>query len=405
MLRERLINTLQYVPGQQQTVDLPRDACFHMLQFSCFGANLASTQLAVTGTGGRFAPGFPFNMIEEIRIIRNGSDVVFQGSGKQLAYEHFILNTSAPFARLFTTNANVETLLTQTVRGLTVPANPDGINQRVAGFQVPTAAGTTVNVGVDAEMELWFQNGTDDSFFSTLVDARPLATFQAQIRWAPMNAFYIPGTDETAVLTASWGISSYDQDNVKQDQPWGTFKRSSQSYANFAYGSNQQQIVLSRGNYFQSIQFETLAYKSLSTIIPMPENAVMARILNRLNTQYNLRDTSFRLLQAKNMSDYGGRAQPYAQAGGTPQGQACLYYPAAIDSRKELIATFALDVFDLLVDVNPAASAQNGPTTALTNPVINLLIEEIIPGESVAKNAPQGAVNGSTVRTSAKPYA
>ncbi len=403
MLRERQIQSLVYTAGQQQTVDLPRDAVYHMIQLQCLAGEVVSTQAAM-GTGGTFDAAFPFSLIEELRVIRNGSDVVFQGSGRQLAAEHYYLNTTAPFARLYTVNANVETLRTATVRGVTIPANSDGIMARGGGFTIPNAPASTATVYFDMQVELWFQLGPEDAYFTTLVDARPLATFQLQVRWSATNQVVIPGTGETVAISANFAVMSYDQDNLAINQPFGTFKRSSLTFANLAYGSNQQQILLPRGNFYQGIQIETRAYKASSTVIPAPENAVLGTILNRINTNYQLRQTSFQALQGKNLSDYGGRSSPYQTAQGMPQGSAYLYFPVAGDKAAELIPTFTFDQFDLLLNVQAAGSAQNGATTGATNPIIDLLLEEVIPGVSVSKAAPQGAMAGSIARTSAKPY-
>ena len=402
MLRERQIQSLTYTAGQQQTVDLPRDAVYHMIQLQCLAGAVASTQAAM-GTGGTFDAAFPFSLIEEVRVIRNGSDVVFQGSGRQLAAEHYYLNTTAPFARLYTSSSNVETLRTATVRGVTVPANSDGIMARGGGFTIPNAPASSTTVLFDMQVELWFQLGPEDAYYSSLLDARPLATFQLQVRWSATNQVIIPGTGETVAITANFSVMSYDQDNLAINQPFGTFKRSSLTFANLAYGSNQQQILLPRGNFYQGILIETRAYKSASTVIPAPENGVLGTILNRINTNYQLRQTNFAALQAKNLSDYGGRSAPWATTG-MPQGSAFLYYPVAGDKAAELIPTFTFDQFDLLLNVNAIGSAQNGATTGATLPIIDLLLEEVIPGVSVSKAAPQGAMAGSIARTSAKPY-
>lgn len=404
MIRERQIQSLTFTAGGQQVVDLPRDAVYHMLQLSCMGGVVSSTQAAMTGTGGTFDAAFPFSLMKQIRVQRNGSDTVFQGSGAQLAKEHFYLNRAAPFARIYTVSSNVETLRTATVRGITVPANSDGINANGGGFSIPTSAGNTVSVYFDFQVELWFQLGPEDAYFASLVDARPLATFQLEVQWAALNQVEIPGTGETLAISATVSVLSYDQDNLAINQPFGTFKRSSQSYANFAYNTSNQQILLPRGNFYQGIVLSTRAYKASSSVIAAPENAVLGNILNRINTNYQLRQTSFQQLQAKNMADYGGRAQPFSTAQGMPQGWAYLYYPVAGDKASELVPTFTMDTFDLLLAVNADTAAQNGATTGATLPIIDLLIEEVIPGVSVSKSAPQGAMAGSIARTSAKPY-
>lgn len=403
MIRERQIQSLVYTAGGQQVVDLPRDAVYHMLQIGCFAGQVVSTQGAM-GTGGTFESQFPFSLIESLRVIRNGSDVVFQGSGAQLAKEHYYLNTAAPMARLYTSAANVETLRTATVRGVTIPANADGICANGGGFTIPNAPASTATVLFDMQVELWFQLGPEDAYFSSLVDARPLATFQLEVRWAATNQLVIPGTAETIAITANFTVMSYDQDNLAINQPFGTFKRSALSFANLAYGSSNQQILLPRGNFYQGIIIGTRAFKAASTVIPAPENSVIGNFQNRINTNYQLRQTSFEQLQAKNMADYGSRSQPYQTARGMPQGYAYLYYPVAGDKASELVPTFTMDQFDLLLNIDAIGSSENGVTTPATLPVIDLLIEEVIPGVSVSKNAPQGAMAGSIARTSAKPY-
>ncbi len=403
MIRERQIQSLTYAAGQQQTVDLPRDAVYHMIQLQCLAGSIQSTQGAM-GTGGTLEAAFPFSLIEELRVIRNGSDVVFQGSGAQLAKEHYYLNTTAPFARLYTVAGNVETLRTATVRGVTVPANSDGICANGGGFSIPNAPNSSATVLFDFQVELWFQLGPEDAYYTTLVDARPLATFQLQVRYAATNTLVIPGTAETVAIEANFSVLSYDQDNLAINQPFGTFKRSGQTYANLAYGSGNQQILLPRGNFYQGVILSTRAYKASSAVFPQPENNVLNQILNRINTNYQLRQTTFQSLQAKNMSDFGGRSSPYQTAQGMPQGWAYLYYPVAGDKAAELIPTFTMDTFDLLLTTAALGASQNGATTVATLPVIDLLIEEVIPGVSVSKNAPQGAMAGSIARTSAKPY-
>lgn len=404
MIRERQIQSLTFSAGTTQTVDMPRDAVYHMIQLSCMAGTVSSVQAAMTGTGGTFESNFPFSIMNSIRVIRNGSDVVFQGSGRQLAKEHYYLNRAAPFARIYTVSSNVETLRTATVRGITVPANSDGINANGGGFTIPTSAGATTTVYFDFQVELWFQLGPEDAYFSSLVDARPLATFQLEVQWASVNQFEIPGTDETVTVSANISVLSYDQDNLAINQPFGTFKRSALSYSNLAYASSNQQILLPRGNFYQGIQFGTRAYKASSTVIPGPENNVIGNFQNRINTNYQLRQTTFQQLQAKNMADYGSRSQPYQTAQGMPQGFAYLYYPVAGDKAAELVPTFTMDTFDLLLNLQALNASQNGVTTSATLPIIDLLIEEVIPGVSVSKNAPQGAMAGSISRTSAKPY-
>ena len=87
-----------------------------------------------------------------------------------------------------------------------------------------------------------------------------------------------------------------------------------------------------------------------------------------------------------------------------PQGFAYLYYPSATNQGSELVPTYVMDQFDLQVSTNAIGSAQNGVTTASTNPTIDLLLEEVIPGVDIGSAAPRGSSAGSLARTSAKPY-
>lgn len=403
MIRERQLNSLTFSEGNTQTVDLPRDAVFHMLQLSVMGGSIVSTQGAM-GTGGTFESTFPFCLIRNLRLIRNGSDVVWQGSGAQLAKEHYYMNRAAPFARIYQVSANVETLRTATVRGVTVPANSDGINANGGGFTIPNAPASSATVLFDFQVELWLQMGPEDAYIGTLVDARPLATFQLEVTWNSLTNCVIPGTAETLAVTASMAILSIDQDNMPVGERFGTFKRSAQQYANIPFGSTGYQILLPRGNFFHGIIMATRAYKSASAVIPAPENAVLSTIDNRINSNFSLRKFNFPQEQAKNMSDYGGRHQPYSTAQGMPQGWAFLYYPVAGDRAAELVPTYVMDQFDLLVSTNAIGSAQNGATTGATNPIIDLLLQEIVPGVSVSESAPRGAQAGSGRATTAKPY-
>lgn len=403
MIRERQLNSLSYADGQTQTVDLPRDAVFHMLQLSCMGGVITSVQ-GGSGTGGTFESTFPFCLMRGIRLIRNGSDVVWQGSGAQLAKEHYYLNGSAPFARIYSYASNVETLKTASVRGVTVPANSDGINANGGGFTITTGASSTVTTYFDCQVELWLQMGVDDAYVGTLVDARPLATFQLEVTWAALANCIIPGTAETTTCTASFQVLSIDQDNMPSMEKFGTFKRSAQQYSNIPFGSTGYQVLLPRGNFFLGIIIATRAYKAASTTIPGAENAVLSTVENRINSNFSLRKFSFQQLQAKNMSDYGGRPQPFSTAQGMPQGYAYLYYPVAGDRAQELVPTYVMDQFDLMLNTNAIGSAQNGVTTASTAPIIDLFLQEVIPGVSVSDSAPRGAQAGSSRRTSAKPY-
>src|SRR5262245_44401135 len=110
MIRERQIQSTALTTaalGSTVLLDLPRDCVYHLLQLSLIAATYTEDQAAMTGTGSSFEANFPFSLIRNIRLIRNGSDVVWQGSGPQLAKEHYYLNNAAPWARLYTVAANV----------------------------------------------------------------------------------------------------------------------------------------------------------------------------------------------------------------------------------------------------------------------------------------------------------
>ena len=406
MFRERQLASIAYAAGQVSRARLPNDAVYHQLQFAISGGTVTST-FGLAPTGPTFDSRFPFCLIRDMRIIRNGSDVVWQGSGAQLMHEHFMLNNKAPLARLYTDAANVETLRTGTSRGVTIPANSDGINANVVQFQGASIASDTItSVKFDMQAEMWFQLPVDGrSATNTLVDARKLSTFDIEITWADYASYIIPGTNNTANVTAcTLQVLSIDQDNVSTDEDFGTFKRSAFQYANFPYGSSNQQIQLARGNFWLGMLLETRAYKAASTVIPQADNGILGSIQNRLNTNFQLRVADFKQLQAKNMSDNGGRMSPYDVAGSGPQGKAAIQYTAALDNPGEMVATYVTDVFDLLLQFNAIGSAQNGVTTVGTAPIIDVLTQEVIPGVTVSSAAPQGAKNGSIGNTSAKPY-
>lgn len=407
MFRERQLGSVAYAAGQVTRTRLPNDAVYHQLQFAIQGGSVSST-FGISPTGPTFDSTFPFCLIRDMRIIRNGSDIVFQGSGRQLQYEHMMLNSSAPLGRIYNTTANVETLLTGTSRGVTIPANSDGIMANVVQFQgTSTASVTQVSAQFDMQMEMWFQLNVDgtSSSTNTLVDSRKLSTFDLEITWADPTTFIVPGTNNTAnVITANMSILSIDQDNVKVNEDFGTFKRSAFQYANIPYGASNQQIPLSRGNFWYGMLFDTRAFKANSTVVPQYDNGLVANILNRLNTNFLLRQSDFKALQAKNVSDNNGRTSPYDVAGRGPQGRAAIQYTATLDNPGEMIPTYVTDVFDLILTTSAIGAAQNGVTTAATLPIIDILTQEVIPGVTVAANAPQGASAGSIGKTSAKPY-
>lgn len=404
-MRERQLGSAAFSSGNITTVQLPRDAVYHTLQVSCFGGSFATVQGAM-GTGPTLVPGFPFTLIRQIRVIRNGSDVVAQFSGEQMAKEHYYLNGEFPKARLYTTSTNVETLRTATVRGVTIPANSDGIGANAGGFGVPDAPAGTGTLSFDMQSDIYFQLGVDDAYYSTLVDSRKLASFDLEITWATEAAqIAVAGTANTSsAATMTLNVLSLDQDNLEVKDEFMTFKRSTNSISNYAYGSSNNQLILPRGNFFYGIQMATRAYKAGSTVNPIAENAVLGQILNRINTNFQLRSTTFQQLQAKNISDQGGRAQPWETSQGGPQGYAQLLYVNAGDRVAEMIPTYAMDMFDLQLAVNAIGSAQNGVTTANTAPVIDFLYEEVIPSVSPGGSAPRGATAGSIGSVSAKPY-
>lgn len=404
-IRERQLFSLAYSAGNTSRQQIPRDAVFHFLRVSCFSGSLVSTQGSM-GTGPTLVPGFPWTLIRQIRIIRNGSDVVFSASGEQMAKEHFYLNNMHPFARLYTVTSNVETLRTATVRGLTVPANSQGIGENMGGFAVPDAPGSSVTLKFDFQSDIMFQTGVDDDYYATLVDARPLADFAIEVDWALESAsIAAAGTANTSTLaTFSLNILSVDQDNVKDGLPYGTFKRSQYSQNAFPYGTGNNQILLPRGNLMMGLIFGTKAYKAGSSINAIAENDVIANLEMRVNTNLSLKKFDFRQLQANNIADHGGRQNALGLAEGSPQGYAYLSLVNATQTLRESVPSFAFDQFDVQVSTRAASEASNGVTTNATNPLIDVLIEEVIPGVSMSPNAPQGAQAGSIARTSAKPF-
>ena len=405
MFRERQLASIPYVAGQTQRARLPNDAVYHLLQLAIYAGTI--TSVAITGpTGPVLESNFPFSLIRDMRLIRNGSDVVWQGSGAQLAKEHFYLNNSHAKARLYTVASNVETLLTSTNRGVTIPASSAGIGANLANFVGAITASDTAVTYFDMQMEMWFQLNLDGKAATeTLVDARKLATFDIEITWSDVSSVMTAGTNNTTnTVACTLQVLSVDQDNVSVQTNFGTFKRASFQYSNFTYNSSNNQIMLSRGNFWYGLLLQTRAYKSGSTVIPRPENNILGNIQNRFNTNFLLRVASFRQLQAKNNSDNGGRQNIYDHAEGHPQGWAAIQYCSALDNPGELIASYVADVFDLLVDVQASASASNGATTGSTSPVIDILTQEVIPGVTVAPNAPQGSQAGSLASVSAKPY-
>lgn len=404
MIRARQLGSLVYSSGNISTVQLPRDSVYHLLRLSCFGGSFSTVQGAM-GTGPTLVPGFPFSLMRQVRLIRNGSDVVFSASGEQLAKHHYYLNKSHPQARLYTVSSNVETLRTATVRGVTIPANAQGIGSNQGGFTVPDAPAGTGTVNFDCQVDLWLQLGVDDGYFSTLLDARPLASYDLEITWASEAAqIAAAGTANTSnSASVSFQVLSLDQDNVKVDAKFGTYKRSNVQISNFAYGSENNQVLLPRGNFFYGIQLGTKAYKSGSSTVPVSENSVISTITNRINSNLYLRTVDFRQLQADNLSDFGGRQSAWDAAEGCPQGFAQLNYVNAGQKMSELVTSYAMDQFDLQLSIRAQGSATNGATSNNTNPVIDLMYEEVIPGVGRDGIGPQGAAAGSIARTSSQP--
>lgn len=407
-IRERQLATMSYTSGGTSTLELPRDAVYHWLSFSVMGGTWTSVQGSM-GTGPKVESNFPFSVIKNIRLIRNGSDVVAQMSGAQAAKAHFAANRSHPFARLYSTSSQTETLRTASVRGVTVPANSQGIGSNCGGFGPADAPSSSAVMQFDFQFDVQFQlYGVDDSFFATLVDARKLASWRIEIDWATeAQLVALAGTANTSdtINAFSMDIMSIDQDDLAVDNNFGTLKRSTLAYNNFQYGSSNNQIILPRGNFYKGILFQTRAYKNgASSTVSYPENRVLGTIQNRINSNYYLRKVDFRELQAKNIADQGGRQNAWHTAQGEPQGFAYMDYVSAGQQAKELMPTYVMDLFDLQVDVIASASQQNGTVASNTNPLVDLLIQEVIPGVSVGGAAPQGATAGSINPTSAKPY-
>lgn len=404
-IRERTVQTLTYVSGGRTRQRLPTDAVFHALRLNVEGGTFSTAQGAM-GTGPTLVPGFPFSLIQQVSIIRNGSDYFYSVTGEQLAKQHYYLNNSFPKARLYTTNANVETLRTATVRGVTVPATSEVLGQNLGGFSVPDAPASTGTVQFDMQADILFQIPNLDQYFATLVDGRPLSDFAIEIQWANVNdQIAVAGTANTS-NSASFNVTvnSLDQDNVQENIDWGTFKRSQIVPAGIAYGSQNQQILLPKGNLLTELIFETKAFKAGSATVPVAENDVLGLINLRVNTQFQLKTLTFRQWQSNNVADNGGRQNAFALASGTPQGYCQIPLFNATQDLKEALPTFAFDTLDLQVSANALGSATNGATTGGSLPQVAVLVSEVIPGKTVSASAPQGAINGSTSRTSAKAF-
>jgi hypothetical protein len=408
MIRERQIQSATFSAGTTQTVDLPRDAVYHMIQLSVRQGTITQA-VADSGVGSVLSDCFPFNIIKNLRLVRNGSDVVWQGSGTQLSKEHLFLNKSHPYARLYTTTTNVDTVLTLPVyQGITVPANSQGIGEAAQQFALaPTAATTAATSSItyfDFLMELWLQLGVDDIYYGSLIDARKLASYQLELQYAATGDVMLAGTlITTTTIAATIQVSSYDQDNLDVKEQFGTFKRSSLSLNNVPYGSTNQQILLPRGNYFHGIIIETLAQKAQSATVLRHESGVLGQINNRINSNYTLRATTFKDLGSKHLADNWIDC-PYNTTANSPNGFAYLSYPMAGKRGAELVPTYVMDQFDLQIATNASTAAENTADSASTNPTIVLLLQEVIPGVSIGNMAPKGAFAGSSRATSTKPY-
>lgn len=420
MIRERNIQTATYSAGQSQVLDLPRDAVYHIIQLE-FSGYVTNVQGA-SGTGCVFDDCFPFSILKNIRLLRNGSDVVYQGSGCLLAKEHYYLNEKFPHARLYTMASSVETLLLSSAalalggKGVTVPANDEGIGMTQVQFATATSASSTTTVNFDFQVDLYLQMGPEDLYYGSLVDARRLATFQLVLDYANVTDCVIPGTANTNTIAASGRVLSYDQDNLSTDIDFGTFKRSQLSFSNLTYGSTNQQVLLPRGNYFHGVIIDCLAQKAGSTTVLSHENGVISSLINRINSNFQLRNTAWEDLQRKNQSD-GCSNNAFTGSRGMPNGTAYIYYPVTGDKGSELVPSHVMDQFDLVLAIASSTTVtggaggntgingpENGATTSSTNPTINMLLEEVIPGVSLGESYPTAAMAGSRRATSAKPY-
>lgn len=412
MIRERRLGSLTYGgAGAVNTFEMSKDAVYHQVQIEIDG-NLSITYPSGTAqVNSQLAEGFPFNLIQRIRLIRNGSDVIWAGSGKQLAKESLILNGTFPFARIWVDGTNngggtANALLTKSVRGITIPSNSEGIGCNNAVFTDTAASGTVNQIDFRAVLELWLQLPVD-KYFTTLVESRSLSSFQLEVTWEQTSNFIILGSNSggaaTLVTTINCAIMSYDQDNLAPGLAFGTFKRSSLTPPGVAYSSSGQQFLLPKGNLYFGVLIEALGLKSAGlATIPQPGNDIITEIVNRVNTNYYLRDVFFRDLQAKNRNDGALSSSPYDTLGAGVLGWAAIKYPITGDKLKELVQTFSYDTFDLLFSLNATTGGGDG-NTYNGSPTINILTQEVIPGRSVAAGSPRGAYAGSIAATSAKP--
>ncbi len=422
MLRERRLNSPTWTNNSVVQVELPKDAVYNQIQLEVDGNVSIAYPASGAAMGTTFANGFPFNLVSRIRLIRNGSDVVWQGSGKQLAAESAFLNGRFPFSRIWVDGTNhgggtANSILTSTYRGITIPANSEGIGCNVAAFtDSGGATGAQTNqINFRCVFEMWLQLGVEDKFFTTLLDARSLASYVLEITWEnTTNVYIVTGSGtQTYTWTVAASVQSYDQDNVALGIPFGTFKRASLQVPGIAFGSSNTQALLPRGNLYYGILLETLATRSaggqLAGTIAEPGNDIVTEIQNRINSNYLLRDVYFRDLQAKNRNDGPLPSSPYDSTGCGKMGWAAIYYPCADDSIKSLVGTYTMDQFDLLLStgstsgaVGASGAASEGYTYS-GSPIVNVLTQEVIPGKSVSASSAQGAYAGSINATTANP--
>ena len=107
MIRERRLGTVTYGgAGAVNTFEISKDAVYHQIQLEIDGNLSIVYQTGTAQVNSQLAEGFPFNLIQRIRLIRNGADIVWAGSGKQLAKETLILNGTFPFARIWVDRTN-----------------------------------------------------------------------------------------------------------------------------------------------------------------------------------------------------------------------------------------------------------------------------------------------------------
>lgn len=398
MIRERTQVSLAYVAGQPTRSELSKDAVYHQIQL-VFVGTLTSVN-AAGSSANTFSQNFPFNIMRNVILRRNGSDVVYQAPGEMIAKENLYMNGNSPRARLTDVNGAI---YLKTTNGISIPANSAGINDASAEFTDAGTASTTVVTNFDCQVEIWLQLGVEDRYAATLIDARPLSSFVLEVQWANPTDIIIQGTNVTSLtLAGNLQVNSYDQDNVTANQPFGTFKRSVQAIQNAQFSSNNQQFLLTRGNFYYGILFQTQTFKAGSTLIPRQEQAVISNVTNRVNTNYYLRVTDFITMQFKNKADEITEGLSYQAQSGSPRGFAHLYFPMTGDRLAELVPSFSMDTYDLLLTLG--AGTENGAPTGGTLPVINMLVQEVIPGQSIAPNMPPAAFAGSVRRTQAQPY-